>query len=571
MKKYYLHVLLVVAAAALVTVAYAAFFRPASVVTNEPVVETPPLVEIPPEPSQPDASATVTLEVVWSAPTMIAPVDMFSARYRGEGDDVDPQLKANYTNASNYHRVGMVRGGTYDGASVALVGVTELCGMGGIAYVYHFLLPKEGMPVLLVRHSPQFFNDSTIPPNDPCRVFDTSKYVADAAVFIPDLVLPTQLKRGASTFTLTYSSFWNAVDAQVATPLFDPKDKVLAFVDPVVGNVYRDAANATSPVHGFYVSAPDGTIRTYALDIPFYDADAHMPNVMWADGTKNTKEYWATDVGGCGMRNLVAVVSGVARTDLKAVGTTPQGESIYVLKDANHPTLKTLYEESYSLGRGDAKMSYEAFVAENPVFLWYDAFGRLIRFLRADFLPNAECGKPVIYLYPEKTTDVSVKLYPQGGFTVTEPAYDGGWNVRATPKGELTNLKDGKTHPYLFWEGRGGLYETPKRGFVVAQKDVHAFLVEKLSALGLNAQERADFIEFWEPRMTGSPWYFVTFMGNRTMDALAPLEISPKPDTVIRVLMDFLPLERPIPVEGFRIQTPKREGFTVVEWGGVIR
>jgi hypothetical protein len=338
-----------------------------------------------------------------------------------------------------------------------------------------------------------------------------------------------------------------------------------------VGNVYKDAPSAQWPVHGFYVSAPDGTLRTYALDIPFYDADAHIPSVTWADGSKNTKEYWATDVGGCGTRNLAAVVTGVARTDLKVVGTTSQGENVYVLKDTNQPMLKSLYEESYSLGRGDDKMTYEAFVSQNPVFLWYDAFGRLIRFLRADFLPNAECGKPVIYLYPEQTTDVSVKLYPQGGFTVTEPAYDGGWNVRATSKGELTNLKDGKTYPYLFWEGRGGLYETPKQGFVVAQKDVHAFLVEKLSALGLNAQERADFIEFWEPRMTGSRYYFVTFLGNRAMDALAPLDVVPKPDTVIRVLMDFLPLEKPISVEGFTIRTPKRDGFTLVEWGGVIR
>jgi hypothetical protein len=115
------------------------------------------------------------------------------------------------------------------------------------------------------------------------------------------------------------------------------------------------------------------------------------------------------------------------------------------------------------------------------------------------------------------------------------------------------------------------MYQTPDRGFVVAQADAHNFLLEKLAKLGLNTKESADFMEYWEPKMQGSPYYFVTFMGNSTMDALAPLEVSPKPDTVIRILMDFVPLEKPIAVQGFNIRTPERKGFTVVEWGGVRR
>jgi hypothetical protein len=115
------------------------------------------------------------------------------------------------------------------------------------------------------------------------------------------------------------------------------------------------------------------------------------------------------------------------------------------------------------------------------------------------------------------------------------------------------------------------MYETPDKGFVVAQNEVHKFLLGKLKQLGLNDKETADFMEYWEPKMQGSPYYFVTFMGNQAMEELAPLEITPKPDTVIRILMDFVPLEKPIKVEGFNIRTPERKGFTVVEWGGVRR
>ena len=182
-----------------------------------------------------------------------------------------------------------------------------------------------------------------------------------------------------------------------------------------------------------------------------------------------------------------------------------------------------------------------------------------------------ECGKPVIYLYPEHTQDVSVKVEPRGGFSYTDPAYGNGWFVRATPAGELTELSSGKPYPYLFWEGRGGIYETPKRGFVVSQVEVETFLDDSLAKLGLNTKETADFKEFWLPRMQSTPYYFIAFLGNDAMDELAPLTVEPKPDTVIRVLMDFTPLEQPIEVQGYELRAPARKGFTVVEWGGVLR
>jgi len=105
----------------------------------------------------------------------------------------------------------------------------------------------------------------------------------------------------------------------------------------------------------------------------------------------------------------------------------------------------------------------------------------------------------------------------------------------------------------------------------VAQKEVHNFLIEKLAKLGLNAKETADFIEFWEPKMQGSPYYLIGFYGNAVMNQLAPFSISPKPEALIRILMDFQPLAKPIKVQGYEIRTPERKGFTVVEWGGVLR
>ena len=58
--------------------------------------------------------------------------------------------------------------------------------------------------------------------------------------------------------------------------------------------------------------------------------------------------------------------------------------------------------------------------------------------------------KPIIYLYPEKDTTVSVKLNVKGKLTFTYPEYKDGWEFKASPNGDLTFGED--TYNYLFWE-----------------------------------------------------------------------------------------------------------------------
>ncbi|MEI3400922.1 MAG: hypothetical protein V8R51_00505 [Clostridia bacterium] len=47
-----------------------------------------------------------------------------------------------------------------------------------------------------------------------------------------------------------------------------------------------------------------------------------------------------------------------------------------------------------------------------------------------------------------------------------------------------------------------------------------------------------------------------------------PLELSIEPDTLIRVLMQYKPLDKYMEVKEQELVTPDRNGFTVVEWGG---
>lgn len=324
---------------------------------------------------------------------------------------------------------------------------------------------------------------------------------------------------------------------------------------------------------------PDNRQVWYDLNVPFWDAkgeSAQIPSIVWKDGSRPTEQYLKGAVGGCGFVTWTNVSTDVpAMVDAGYMSGNTMVR-VYEPADYSHASLEDEYAnwkfwQTNSMGDG-ADTSYEAFATGHSVFFYQDALDRWVEFMRSDVVPMGECGKPVIYLYPETTTDISVQLSPLGGFTKTEPAYGNGWNVIATPDGTLVNKADGLTYPYLFWEGRGGLYAEPKNYWVVAQADVPAFLDTTLAKFGFNAQEIADFKEFWVPRMHSAPYYKIGFHGVNVMNAIAPLTLSMQPDTLIRILMDYAELSEAIPSNPPRLPaTPVRKGFTVTEWGGVLR
>lgn len=176
-------------------------------------------------------------------------------------------------------------------------------------------------------------------------------------------------------------------------------------------------------------------------------------------------------------------------------------------------------------------------------------------------------AKPVIYLYPTKEQNISVKLNYKGKLTCTYPEYKEGWNVIAKPDGALTNVFDNKEYSYLFWEGISKHQWDMSKGFIVEGNKTADFLQEKLKYMGLTPKEYNEFIVYWLPKMKDNKYNFITFAGKEYED-LATLDISPKPDSVLRVFMVFKPLNKPTKVEKQELETFHRKGFTVVEWGG---
>jgi len=185
-------------------------------------------------------------------------------------------------------------------------------------------------------------------------------------------------------------------------------------------------------------------------------------------------------------------------------------------------------------------------------------------------LRSGAIDKPVIYLYPTHSENVNVKLAYAAGFTQTVPAYNekSGWQVLAGPDGTLTNLSDGKSYPYLFWEGKPPQISFDMtKGFVVAGSQTRTFFQRQLEIMGLNQNETSAFIAYWLPKMEGNRYNLIHFAGSEYTN-YARLTITPSPDSLLRVFMVFEPLPAPVKVSPQLFPTFHRVGFSAVEWGG---
>ena len=180
---------------------------------------------------------------------------------------------------------------------------------------------------------------------------------------------------------------------------------------------------------------------------------------------------------------------------------------------------------------------------------------------------TSTAAKPVIYLYPEAETEVTVTLDFAGTLTFTYPEYRDGWRVTARPDGTLINAADGREYSYLFWEGDLGAEYDFSRGFVVAGDETAAFLQNMLAEMGLTAREYNEFIVYWLPLMAGNPYNLIAFQQEAYLDSAA-LSITPQPDSLLRVFMAFKALDGPIDIEPQAVAPFERVGFAVVEWGG---
>ena len=181
--------------------------------------------------------------------------------------------------------------------------------------------------------------------------------------------------------------------------------------------------------------------------------------------------------------------------------------------------------------------------------------------------------KPIIYLYPTSETEVNVKLWTTENLLHTYPKYNSEkWrNVVAQSNGDLEDIDTWRKLYALYREGKTYAEDNFEEWFVVKWEETIQFLEEKLAILWLNEREAEEFIVYWLPQMEGNEWNLIRFETKAEQDENMPLNITPTPDTVIRVMMDWKAIDEPIDIPEQQLTTPERNWFTVVEWWGSPR
>jgi hypothetical protein len=180
---------------------------------------------------------------------------------------------------------------------------------------------------------------------------------------------------------------------------------------------------------------------------------------------------------------------------------------------------------------------------------------------------NLFIEKPNIYLYPETITQVKVTLKPNKDCKIIAsiPEHKNGWNVLVDQNGVIDNQFE-----YLFYEGK--IKDVPDgSGWSVDASELWQFLPEKMTEYGFNEKEIKDFVDYWQEHLPKSEFYEIIPVINQEIEKEFALIIDPKPEAVMRVWFYINPTNSKKDLPTPSIPKFERKGFTVIEWGVLLK
>jgi hypothetical protein len=181
---------------------------------------------------------------------------------------------------------------------------------------------------------------------------------------------------------------------------------------------------------------------------------------------------------------------------------------------------------------------------------------------------NIQALKPILYLYPTTKTEVTVSFTRPELLLTTYPKFNNTWRVTAEPNGDLIDV-DGKKYYALYWDAINPAPDTFADGWYVDATNALTFLEDKLAQIGLNWRERNEFIMYWLPKLEQNSQSLVRFKLTEQLQNENAVQISPQPDTFLRVEIQIKKVDEKINLPEQQLPaTFERRGFTAVEWGG---
>ncbi|MEK7522440.1 MAG: hypothetical protein AAB569_02595, partial [Patescibacteria group bacterium] len=287
-----------------------------------------------------------------------------------------------------------------------------------------------------------------------------------------------------------------------------------------------------------YILSSQKDIDDYFNKLPAYEQDsiAHKkqvilfnekklkeyptaPEYLTLPGMKTTKallglanDYYSTYEsafpGACGGTQSTFIIDLPKDDDLVSISSSSV-YPLYFLKDSKHPLYELAYQtktgiddETYkSVNDGKSKPSFEEYVAKHPLLIFKDVWGRWGVVGEFDIKLMGGCGKPVVYLYPEKTIDIHLSFTSPLTLNTQIPFYNNGWFVQADPDGRLLDLQPQYTdcakidsskfgseyannscitnnYPYIYWSGKSlqNLYPKVDGGWIVEKNNLQKFM-----------------------------------------------------------------------------------------------
>ena len=231
----------------------------------------------------------------------------------------------------------------------------------------------------------------------------------------------------------------------------------------------------------------------------------------------------------------------------------------YLFTDActgNHVTQALL--------EGDGGPFPSPLMAESGIFFCDGVSASVVDTL---YLTDIAVDKPAIYIYPEEAGRFQVHLGLNAGTRLTdsEPEYGDGWEVFVSQSGRIDDRYD-----YLFYEASLAQAPVLAAGWCVDGMDLEGELAPLLTALGLNAVESTDFLDYWLTRLPERPYYLVYPVMGRDLDTWVELDVSPAPTALLRFWFFFAGSDVWVDLPEPQVAFFQRSGTTVVEWGGAV-
>lgn len=139
--------------------------------------------------------------------------------------------------------------------------------------------------------------------------------------------------------------------------------------------------------------------------------------------------------------------------------------------------------------------------------------------------------KPIIYIYPEEDTDLTIQLKDTEKLLYTYPKYKNSWNIKALKNGSIYDYKTKRNYYALYYEAIDNTTIDITKGFVIKGSETISFLEEKLAYLGLNEREINEFIIYWIDKLEKNNYNYIYFRTTDEVNQYMELSSSKPVDT----------------------------------------